>query len=146
MCIRDSLWGDRYQVLVATHVDHAEHLHNHMVLCAVSFVDGKKFYRSAKDYYVLRQVSDELARQYGFSVLEQRKPSAVRDYTPGRTSWRKIVRADVDAAIAQARTEEHFYSLLRSKGYVLKTAGTDESNRAPGAQRIQRQERNFGEK
>lgn len=36
------LWGDHFQVVVATHLDR-EHIHNHFVLNSVSFVDGKKF-------------------------------------------------------------------------------------------------------
>ena len=41
------LWGDRYQVLIATHLDHENHLHNHFVINTVSFVDGIKFHRTA---------------------------------------------------------------------------------------------------
>ena len=48
------LWGNRYQVVVATHLDKANHLHNHFVLNTVSFVDGKKYFRSAKDYRELQ--------------------------------------------------------------------------------------------
>lgn len=36
------LWGDRFQVIVATHLD-KKHIHNHFVLNSVSFVDGKKY-------------------------------------------------------------------------------------------------------
>jgi hypothetical protein len=36
------LWGEKYQVLVATHLDRVNHLHNHFVLNPVSFVDGKR--------------------------------------------------------------------------------------------------------
>lgn len=138
------LWGDRYQVVVTTHVDHANHLHNHFVVNTVSFVDGKKFYRSAKDYAALRSVSDELAAQYGFCTLDNARQSKARDYTPGRTSWRKIVKADVDDAIARAMTDSHFYTILRAKGYEIKQGGQDISVRAPGAQRFLRLERNFG--
>ncbi len=35
------MWGDKYQVLVATHLDR-DHLHNHLVCCSVSFIDGKQ--------------------------------------------------------------------------------------------------------
>ena len=35
------LWGDRFQVVVATHLD-KEHIHNHFVLNSVSFVDVKR--------------------------------------------------------------------------------------------------------
>ena len=49
------LWGEKYQVVVATHLDKANHLHNHFVLNTVSFVDGKKYFRSAKDYHDLQR-------------------------------------------------------------------------------------------
>lgn len=42
--LADELWGDRYQVLVCTHVDKDSHLHNHFVINTVSFVDGIKFH------------------------------------------------------------------------------------------------------
>ncbi|MGD9662302.1 MAG: relaxase/mobilization nuclease domain-containing protein [Porticoccaceae bacterium] len=35
------LWGEKYQVIVATHLDTANHLHSHFVLNTVSWVDGK---------------------------------------------------------------------------------------------------------
>ncbi len=35
------LWGDRFQVLVATHMN-CHHLHNHFVINSVSYRDGKK--------------------------------------------------------------------------------------------------------
>ena len=36
------LWGDQYQVVVATHLDRESHLHNHFVVNTVSFQDGIK--------------------------------------------------------------------------------------------------------
>jgi hypothetical protein len=138
------IWGDKYQVLVTTHVDHADHLHNHFVVNTVSFVDGIKFYRSAADYRKLREVSDQLAEQYGFYVIGNSSKGKVRDYTPNKTSWRKIIKADVDDAIDEALTEKHFYTILQQKGYELKTGGKDISVRASGAKRFIRLERNFG--
>lgn len=44
------LWGDRYQVVVATHLDKDNHLHNHFVLNTVSFTDGIKYHRTKQDY------------------------------------------------------------------------------------------------
>ncbi len=43
------LWGERYQVLVTTHLDKANHLHNHFVLNTVSFVDRIKYHRTAQE-------------------------------------------------------------------------------------------------
>ncbi|MFQ6964064.1 MAG: relaxase/mobilization nuclease domain-containing protein [Oscillospiraceae bacterium] len=64
------LWGDRYQVIVATHLDKENHLHNHFVLNTVSFADGIKYHRTKKDYHEMQTVSDELCREYGLSVIE----------------------------------------------------------------------------
>lgn len=48
------LWGDRYQVVVATHLDKANHLHSHFVLNTVSFGchhTGSKAAGGASDRY-----------------------------------------------------------------------------------------------
>lgn len=55
------LWGDRYQVLVATHLDKESHLHNHFVINTVSFVDGIKFHRTHGDYLQMQKKSDEIS-------------------------------------------------------------------------------------
>jgi type IV secretory pathway VirD2 relaxase len=47
--LAQKLWGDRFEVVVATHLDQ-EHLHNHFVLNSVSFKDGYKFYDSERFY------------------------------------------------------------------------------------------------
>ena len=39
--LAEELWGSQYQVLIATHLDKANHLHNHFVVNSVSFLDGK---------------------------------------------------------------------------------------------------------
>ena len=54
------LWGDKYEVIVATHVDKASHIHNHFVINTVSFVDGRKFHRTKIDYLQMREKSDAL--------------------------------------------------------------------------------------
>lgn len=56
------MWGERYQVLVATHLDH-EHIHNHFVINSVSFLDGKRLWKE-KNYWQMRTVSDALCREY----------------------------------------------------------------------------------
>ena len=55
------MWGDKYQVLVATHLDR-DHLHNHLVCCSVSFIDGKKFNDNKGAYARFRRLSDEICQ------------------------------------------------------------------------------------
>ena len=80
MCIRDRLWGDRYQVIVATHLDKENHLHNHFVLNTVSFADGIKYHRTRKDYHEMQAVSDALCREYGLSVIEHPQQGRGKQY------------------------------------------------------------------
>lgn len=118
------LWGDRYQVLVATHLDKANHLHNHFLLNTVSFLDGKKFYRSEQDYQRMRSASDQLCREYGLSVIENPQRGNSKHYgewqaeQEQRPTWRGIVQTDVDEAIRQSMTERQFFDTLRRKGYL----------------------------
>ena len=63
------LFGDRYEVVVGTHLDKA-HLHNHVVVNSVSFVDGKKYHSSPGNYYFdVRGVSDALCRENDLSTI-----------------------------------------------------------------------------
>ena len=144
------LWGERYQVVVATHLDKSNHLHSHFVLNTVSFVDGIKYHRTAKDYHEMQAVSDDLCREYGLSVIENPQPGKSKHYGEWRAeqeqrpTWRGIVRADVDDVIRQSMTERQFFENLHRKGYEIKV-GKDISVRPPGKERFVRLARNFGE-
>lgn len=144
------LWGDRYQVIVATHLDKENHLHNHFVLNTVSFVDGIKYHRTKKDYHDMQTVSDELCREYRLSVIENPQYGKAKQYGEWRAeqeqrpTWRGLIRADIDEAIWQSMTERQFFDNLRKKGYEVKI-GKDISVRPPGKERFARLIRNFGE-
>ena len=144
------LWGDRHQIIVATHLDKANHLHNHFVLNNVSMVDGRKYYRSNQDYYHMQKESDSLCREYGLSVIENPKRGKSKHYgewkaeQDGRQTWRGMVKSDVDAAIRGAMTERQFWENLRKLGYEIKQ-GKDISLRPPGKERFVRLCRNFGD-
>ncbi len=144
------LWGDRYQVIVATHLDKENHLHNHFVLNTVSFVDGIKYHRTKKDYHDMQTVSDELCREYRLSVIENPQYGKAKQYGEWRAeqeqrpTWRGLIRTDIDEAIRQAMTERQFFDALRKRGYAVKV-GKDISVRPPGKERFVRLMRNFGE-
>ena len=144
------LWGDRYQVIVATHLDKENHLHNHFVLNTVSFVDGIKYHRTKKDYHDMQKTSDALCREYGLSVIEHPQRGKSKHYGEWRAeqeqrpTWRGLIRADIDEAIRQSMTERQFFENLRRKGYEVKT-GKDISVKPPGKERFVRLMRNFGE-
>lgn len=144
------LWGDRYQVVVATHLDKENHLHNHFVVNTVSFVDGIKYHRTKKDYHDMQTTSDDLCREYGLSVIENPQYGKAKHYgewraeQENRPTWRGLIRADIDEAIRQSMTERQFFENLRNKGYEVKL-GKDISVRPLKKERFVRLMRNFGE-
>ena len=148
--LAERLWGDHYQVLVATHLDHENHLHNHFVVNTVSFIDGLKYHRTGKDYRDMREASDALCREYGLSVIENPQPGKAKHYgewraeQENRHTWRGLIKTDVDEAINTSMTERQFWDALKKKGYEVKI-GKDISIRPPGKERFVRLMRNFGE-
>lgn len=136
------LWGDRFQVVVATHLDR-EHIHNHFVLNSVSFVDGKKFNDCKATYALMRRASDELCREHGLSVIEAPEQGRTMSYDAweaeqkGKPTWYSQIRRDVDAAITRSFLFEHFIDTLKRQGYEVKR-GKYIAVRPPGRERFVR--------
>jgi len=136
------LWGDRFQVVVATHLDR-EHIHNHFVLNSVSFVDGKKYNDCKSTYALMRQTSDQLCREHGLTVIEEPEQGRTMSYDTweaqqkGKPTWYGQIRRDVDACIAHAFLFEHFLSNLKKQGYAVKL-GKYIAVRPPGKVRFVR--------
>ena len=148
--LAEELWGSQYQVLIATHLDKANHLHNHFVVNSVSFLDGKRYHRTNQDYRDMRMVSDRLCKEYQLSVVQQPEQGKGKHYVEwqaeqeGKPSYHSMVKADVDEAIRKARTEKQFFFYLREKGYSFKF-GKDITIRPEGRERGLKLKRNFGE-
>lgn len=74
------VFGDAYQVVIGTHLDRA-HLHSHIIINSVSFLDGKKYHSSPISYYnTIRKTSDELCKAENLSVLS---PEGSMNYLVG---------------------------------------------------------------
>ena len=148
------LWGEDYQVVVATHLDKEHHLHNHFIVNTVSFRGGRKYHRTKDDYQEMRRVSDELCREYGLSVIDHGVPKKGMHYgdyraaQQGKPYWKQILRDDLDEIIQQSMTERQFFDHLQKRGYTVKfiRGGEDISIRPPGKDRFMRPARQLGEK
>lgn len=127
--LAQELWGDRFEVLVATHCN-TGHYHNHFVINSVSFIDGHKFYNSPADYAQMREISDRLCREYGLSVVKQPEGKS-KSYgewqaeKEGRPTHRGSIRADIDRAILASTTERDFIRVMTEMGYEFKTRTRD---------------------
>lgn len=122
------LLDDRYEVIISTHLNKA-HLHNHLVFNSVSFMDGKMYRDTFRDYYGgdgvgIRGTSDAICRAHGLSVIEPegkgRQYSEWEAEKAGKPTIRELVRRDVDAAIADSYTMKSFWRQLEQMGYSVK--------------------------
>ena len=116
------MWGDRYQVLVATHLDR-DHLHNHLVCCSVSFIDGKKFNDNKAAYSRLRRLSDEICRENGLSVIEKPRGKTPRQIhfaeKNGEPTRYNLMREAIDNAVSLSTNFPTFISLMKQQGYII---------------------------
>ena len=134
-----------FQAVIGTHLD-KHHIHNHIVLNSVSYVDGHKYHSSQKSYYnELRKVSDELCYKHGLSVIRPGTNVPVaRHYAEWQAeqndmpTWCSAIKEDVDAAIASSATFEQFIRQLKSMGYEVKTNVKHMAVRPPGKERFTR--------
>ena len=138
------MFGERYEVVIGTHLDKA-HLHNHIVINSVSFVDGQKYHSSPESYYnEVRGTSDELCRENGLSIItpegKGKNYGEWKAEQDGRPTVRSIIREDIDRIIGEAYTYQTFLLLLQRNGYEIKSGPSRKYTavRPPGAKRFVR--------
>ncbi|WP_349768604.1 relaxase/mobilization nuclease domain-containing protein [Priestia megaterium] len=111
-----------HEVAVYTHTD-KDHIHNHIVINAVNYEDGRKFHAHGQDAIDrFRDVSDQLCKEHGLSIVEER--SADVRYTlaeqsllqKGETSWKDEIRTAIDSSKEQATSFEDFQERLKDQG------------------------------
>ena len=115
------LWGDRFQIVVATHVNTAA-VHNHLVINSISFKDGKRFHGCRETTGMLREMSDRICQEHGLSVIKNPKGQRVNTYLykmerAGMPTRYNVARKSIDEAIALSLTLEEFKAELKSRGY-----------------------------
>ena len=143
--LAEELWGDRFQVIVATHTN-TQNVHNHFFINSVSFVDGKKYYDNKVNYAIMRRTSDDLCKEYELQTLEEKSFYKNISNRYARSSkYLDEIRADIDYAISQANIYNDFTKILTKMGYELNHEHNKMSIRKPPYKRYTRVERTFGE-
>lgn len=149
MKVATEMWGDRFQVVVSTHVN-GKCIHNHFVINSVSFVDGKKYYGNRTTYAELRRISNAICSEYGLSTLEEKKTKSGINYLNYQnkslvyTNYYKIAKEDLDIAISKASTYQEFINILKKMGYETTTRAGKLSIKGKMYKRNIRIERYFG--
>ncbi len=114
------------EVLVATHTD-ADHIHSHFIVNAVRPDNGKMLQQGPTTLRHLRELSDELCMQYGYSVLPSQRQKktdglSAREYRSAAKgqSWKFLLMNTIENCMRYAGSREEFIRLMESEGYQVK--------------------------
>ena len=139
--LADAVTKGQHEYVLTTHIDKG-HIHNHIIFCAVNFVDYHKYNSNKRSYYGIRNMSDKLCRENGLSVVVPGKGSKGKSYAEYQAekvgaSWKGKLKITVDTLIPQVASFEELLQRLQAAGYEIKP-GKYVSCRAPGQERFTR--------
>jgi len=118
------MWGDKYQVVVTVHLN-TDNLHCHFVVNPISFIDGSRFQNKIYNHRRLREISDEVCRERGKSVLEHsnfyggKSRRAYWTEKKGHPTHRDMLAKDIEYCLSVSCTRETFYKQLYGLGYEI---------------------------
>lgn len=114
------MWGEEYEIVVTTHLN-TDNIHNHIIINSVSFKTGRKFENHIRDHIRLREISDEVCREHGKSVIPfshfYGNKKAHWIHQSGQLTHRDILRRDLDEAISKCSTFQEMKRYLKGLGY-----------------------------
>ena len=138
--LADEVLGGKYEYVISTHID-KDHIHNHIIFNAVSFVDYNKYHSNKYTYRNIRKISDRICDEYGLSVIapNENKGKSYIEYSAARsgTSWKAQLKADIDKAISRSTDFEDFLLRMEIADYEIKR-GKYISFRPKGRERFTR--------
>ena len=121
-------WAEKFldgnfQYILTTHIDQ-DHIHNHIIINSVG-LNGKKYNSCINEREDIRIYSDLVCREHGLSIIEPNKRNKNKSYkewqeSNNKTSWKDIVREDIDAAISCSDSYEEFLQNMKKQNYYIK--------------------------
>ena len=147
--LANEMWGDRFQVVVATHLN-TNHFHNHFIINSVSCFDGKRYYDTRTSYARLRKINDQLCMENNLDYMEEKKTRSGLNYKNFQLKaenvniYDKQTKLDVDMAIGLATSYQDFFTILENMNYEVTERSEKLSVRSLKYNRAIRIERRFG--
>ena len=132
----DEVLKGKYEYVISTHVD-KNHIHNHIIFNAASFVDHHKYISNKRSYHKICRISNRICHENGLatSMPTGEKGKSYKEnmeYHRG-TSWKAKLRVAVDKAIWTSINYEEFLQKMQLAGYEIRQ-GKLLSFRAPEQQ------------
>ena len=140
MQLAKEILGGKYEFVLTTHID-KDHVHNHLIFNAVSFMDHKHYHSNKRSYHDIRRTSDRLCKEHGLSVIipgkEKGKSYIEHQTTQNGTSYKAKLKAAIDRILPACSDLEELLRRLQREGYEIKR-GKYISARAPDQERFTR--------
>ena len=129
----DEVLKGKYEYVISTHVD-KNHIHNHIIFNAASFVDHHKYISNKRSYHKICRISNRICQENGLatSMPTEEKGKNYKEnmeYHRG-TSWKAKLRVTVDKAIWSSVNYDEFLQKMQLAGYEVRQ-GKHLSFRAP---------------
>ena len=119
----DEVLKEKYEYVISTHVD-KNHIHNHIIFNAASFVDHHKYVSNKRSYHKLCRVSNRICQENGLatSMPTGEKGKSYKEnmeYHRG-TSWKAKLRVAVDKAIWSSVNYDEILQKMQLAGYAVR--------------------------
>lgn len=129
----DEVLKGKYEYVISTHVD-KDHIHNHIIFNAASFVDYHKYVSNKRSYHKICQISNKICQENGLatSMPTSEKGRCYKEdmeYKRG-TSWKAKLKSAIDKTIWSSISYEEFLQKMKLAGYEVRE-GKHLSFRAP---------------
>ena len=129
----DEVLKGKYEYVISTHVDQ-DHIHNHIIFNATSFVDHHKYVSNKRSYHKICRISNRICQENGLvtSMPTGEKGKSYKEnmeYHRG-SSWKAKLKVAVDKAIWSSINYDEFLQKMRLAGYEIRQ-GKNLAFRAP---------------
>lgn len=119
----DAALKQKYEYVLSTHTD-KNHVHNHLLFNATSFVDYHKYRSGKNNIYHLCRLSNRICQENGLStsVPTEEKSRSYKEnmeYLSGK-SWKAMLKANIDKAIWSSVSFEEFLIKMKQSGYEIR--------------------------
>ncbi|MEE0930527.1 MAG: relaxase/mobilization nuclease domain-containing protein [Acutalibacteraceae bacterium] len=129
--------GEHFQAVVASHLNHPDQLHNHIIINAYALDGIYKFIEDRNCLKRVRELNDLLCTSHGLEVIIPEKLDKVGSYKEWQekqngTSWKEAIRTDIKEAMKATNSWYDFKTALEQAGYKIIENEKTVSYQAPG--------------
>lgn len=119
----DAALKRKYEYVLSTHID-KNHVHNHILFNATSFVDYHKYRSGKNNIFHLCRLSNRICQEYGLStsIPTEEKGRSYKEnmeYISGK-SWKAMLKTTIDKAIWSSVSFEEFLNKMKQADYEIR--------------------------